>query len=128
MAKPTWQLTVRSEFSAAHALRHYQGKCEAPHGHNFNVEVVVRGEKLSEDTELLMDFKDIKVKLKAVLDQLDHKDLNLVPFFTRRNPSSENLAAWIYGELKTAFKNERASLYSVSVSEKATQSATYMEL
>ena len=100
---PTWRLTVRSDFSAAHALRHYQGKCESPHGHNFNVEVVVEGEKLSEDTELLMDFKEIKAMLKVVLEQLDHKDLNLTPMFSVKNPSSENIAAWIYKELQPGF-------------------------
>ena len=63
MSSAFWRLTVRSEFSAAHALRHYQGKCESLHGHNFSVEAVVQGEVLTPDTELLVDFSLIKQDL-----------------------------------------------------------------
>ena len=73
MSTSFWRLAVRSDFSAAHALRHYQGKCERPHGHNFSVEAVVQGDTLSADTELLADFSVIKRDLKPVLDTIDHK-------------------------------------------------------
>lgn len=127
MAKPVWQLTVRSDFSSAHALRHYQGKCEAVHGHNFAVELVVEGSTLTPDTELLVDFKLLKGELAKVLDTLDHKDLNEVEFFKTKNPSSENIAAYIYKAVQKALAGLPARVYSVSVSEKAAQSATYME-
>ncbi|MDR0339052.1 MAG: 6-carboxytetrahydropterin synthase QueD, partial [Desulfovibrio sp.] len=94
-----WRLTVRSEFSAAHALRRYKGKCENPHGHNFAVEAVVEGEKLSPDTALLVDFSDLKADLQSVLAALDHKDLNATPPFDRLNPSSENLSRHIFQAL-----------------------------
>ena len=42
MSRSLWRLTVRGEFASAHALRHYQGKCESLHGHNYAVEMVVR--------------------------------------------------------------------------------------
>ncbi|MDR1125049.1 MAG: 6-carboxytetrahydropterin synthase [Deltaproteobacteria bacterium] len=128
MPSPLWRLAVRSDFSAAHALRHYQGKCEALHGHNFSVELVVEGEKLTPDTELLVDFKEVKAKLKIALDQLDHHDLGQIPYFGERNPSSENIAAWIYKTLQPEFAGSPARLVSVSVSEKAAQTATYMEI
>ena len=60
MSRPFWKLTVRSEFCAAHALRHYQGKCEHLHGHNYAVEVVVKGYTLSQNTELLMDLATLR--------------------------------------------------------------------
>ena len=128
MASPLWRLTVRSDFSAAHALRHYQGKCESLHGHNFAVEVTVEGEKLSEGTELLMDFKEVKARLKTVLDKLDHQDLNQLQAFGTHNPSSENIAAWIFNQLKPLFAEQPARLHSVSVSEKNAQTATYLEI
>ncbi|MDR2891968.1 MAG: 6-carboxytetrahydropterin synthase QueD [Deltaproteobacteria bacterium] len=128
MSASIWRLAVRSEFSAAHALRHYQGKCEALHGHNFAVEVTVEGEKLAERTELLMDFKEIKERLKTVLERLDHQDLNQLQAFGLHNPSSENIAAWIFQELKPLFADQPARLHSVSVSEKSAQTATYLEL
>ncbi|MDL2267268.1 6-carboxytetrahydropterin synthase QueD [Desulfovibrio sp. OttesenSCG-928-G15] len=128
MSRSFWRLAVRSDFSSAHALRHYQGKCESPHGHNFQVEVMVEGDTLTPDTELLLDFSDIKRDLKSVLDTLDHKDLNTTPPFDKINPSSENLARHIYRELAPLTARHGVHLYSVTVSEKAAQSATYYEM
>jgi len=122
-----WRLCVRSDFSAAHALRHYQGKCESPHGHNFLVEAVVEGDSLTQDTELLVDFSLLKTDLKAVLHTLDHKDLNVTPPFDRSNPSSENLARHIFKILASLVTARGVRLHSVSVGEKATQSAMYFE-
>jgi len=122
-----WRLNVRSDFSAAHALRHYQGKCESPHGHNFLVEAVVEGDRLTPDTELLVDFTLLKADLKAVLDTLDHQDLNVTPPFDRINPSSENLAQYIFQALAPLATARGVRLHSVSVGEKAAQSATYFE-
>ncbi len=47
MSRAIWRLTVRGEFSAAHALRHYQGKCENMHGHNYAAEMTVEGESFN---------------------------------------------------------------------------------
>lgn len=125
---PTWRLTVRSDFSSAHALRNYNGKCEALHGHNFAVEVVVEGTTLTQDTELLVDFKVLKNHLKDILDGLDHKDLSALPYFQKKNPSSENISAFIYSQMKERLTGLPVRIYSASVSEKAAQTATYLEL
>ena len=127
MPQGLWRLTVRSDFSSAHALRHYKGKCENVHGHNYGVEVVVQGDTLSADTELLMDFTDLKKQLKTVLDELDHHLLNDVPPFDVSNPSSENLSRHIWRKLQPGLP-EGVRLHAVTVSEKAAQSATYMEI
>ena len=128
MSQSVWRLTVRSEFAAAHALRHYKGKCEAIHGHNFSVEAVVEGDRLTEDTQLLVDFSDLKKDLKDVLDTLDHKDLNSVPPFDAMNPSSENLAWYIYRSMDAKARARGVRMHAVTVSERGPQSATYMEL
>ena len=127
MSSAFWRLTLRSEFSAAHALRHYQGKCENLHGHNFSVEAVVQGEVLAPDTELLVDFSLVKQDLKSVLDGLDHRVLNDTPPFDRINPSSENLSRHIYQHLAPLAAKRGVCLHSVTVGEKAAQSATYFE-
>ena len=126
MSRPFWKLTVRSEFSAAHALRHYQGKCEHLHGHNYAVEVVVKGDTLSNDTELLMDFGDLKTLLKHALEPLDHAYINDVPPFDVSNPSSENIARYIWKQMAPALP-ANVAMHSVTVAEKGIQSATYME-
>lgn len=128
MTTGIWRLTVRSEFSAGHALRHYEGKCEHTHGHNFAVELTVEGDRLSPGTELLLDFKVLKQELKRVLDSLDHRVLNDVPPFDRINPSSENLARHIWREVAEPLRRHGVRPHAVTVSEKAAQSATYMEL
>lgn len=132
MAKGIWRLTVRSDFAAAHALRNYCGKCENMHGHNFAVEAVVEGQTLTTDTEIVLDFKVLKQELKAVLELLDHKMLNEVPPFDTQNPSSENLARFIYRHLAQRLADHETAngvrVHAVTVSEKAAQSATYMEM
>ncbi len=125
--KGVYLLTVTLDFAAAHCLRNYGGACENLHGHNFIVEAVVRGVELDPDVEILMDFKELKAMLKEVLSVLDHAHLNDVPWFRKRNPSSENLARYIYGELAAGLEGRSVSLQSVSVSEKASSKATYFE-
>lgn len=134
MARQCWRLTVRDEFSAGHALRHYQGKCERLHGHNFAVELTVEGERLTPDTELLLDFKTLKSALKETLRELDHRVLNETPPFERINPSSENLARHIWRAMADRLAADvdpqarAVRLISVSVSEKGSQTATYLEM
>ena len=86
-----WRLTVRDDFSAGHALRHYEGKCERMHGHNFAVELTVQGQRLTRDTEMLLDFKTLKTGLKTVLDALDHRLLNETPPFDVMNPDRKSV-------------------------------------
>ena len=128
MSRSLWRLTVRGEFASAHALRHYQGKCEALHGHNYSVEMVVEGETLTPDTELVVDFTVLKKELRAELGLIDHVNLNEYPPFDTVNPSSENLARYIYHNMKVRLADMPVRLYSLTVGETSMQSATYMEI
>ena len=123
-----WRLTVTEGFCASHCLRGYEGPCENLHGHNFGVEVVVEGERLDPKVEYLVDFKLLRGKLREILARLDHHHLNDVPPFDVENPSSENLARYLYRRLEPVLAGEAARLVSVSVSEKEASKATYMEL
>jgi len=87
----TYELSVQADFSAAHNLRQYQGKCERLHGHNWRVDLRLAGERLG-DEGMLLDFAEVKRILSDVLDRFDHRYLNEVPPFDRLNPSSENIA------------------------------------
>lgn len=98
-----FRVRVIQYFNGAHNLRNYQGKCENLHGHNWKVEAYLKGEKLNE-TEMLIDFKILKGRLKEILETLDHKYLNeQVDFFKNNNPTSENIAIYIYDALKETF-------------------------
>lgn len=85
---------VEGHFSSAHALRGYNGDCEKLHGHNWRVEVAVQGREL-DATGLLVDFRSLKRIVREILDGLDHCYLNEHPEFSRRNASTENIAAYV---------------------------------
>lgn len=128
MPEPLWSLRVSSDFSSSHQLRNYRGKCENLHGHNFLVEVEVTGTKLDPDTGMLMDFKDLKKALALVLEELDHKHLNELDYFLELNPSSENLARFVYERLKPLLPGDKVRLDRVMVAEKGSSRAYYREL
>ena len=117
-----FELMIEETFDAAHALRGYEGPCENLHGHTWKVQLFVKGEKLNK-IGLLADFKVLKKELKTVLDKFDHKLLNDVKPFDAENPSSENLAKYIYKSMK---KNLKATA-KVTVWESPTTCATYWE-
>ncbi len=71
-----WQVMVERHFSASHILDNYEGDCARLHGHNYRVQVFVRGQKLDPKTKLLIDFKDLKSHLQTIIDKLDHRHLN----------------------------------------------------
>jgi len=66
-----YKLTIKTQFSAAHQLRGYQGKCENLHGHNGKVEVTIASEKLDK-LGMVIDFKELKLRVGNILDELDH--------------------------------------------------------
>ena len=109
-------------FSAAHHLLNYEGECEHQHGHNWLVEAYVKGENLDK-SNILVDYKVLKREMKAVLDLLDHKDINELPEFKGESPSSEMISMFIYNKLKEKI----VQVSKVSVWETATSCASYYE-
>lgn len=95
---PILKVSREFSFAASHFLTEYHGKCENLHGHNYKLIVTIEGEVSSDG--MVLDFVDLKkIVGEKVLEKLDHKHLNDV----LENPSSENLAVWIWEELKDEF-------------------------
>lgn len=117
-----FELKAQLYFSAAHHLLNYDGECENQHGHNWLVEAYVKGEALDK-SNILVDYKVLKKELKAVLDLLDHKDINELPYFKNESPSSEIIAMFIYNKLKEKI----VQVSKISVWETATSCASYFE-
>ena len=121
-----YELTISEEFEAAHRLPEYDGKCCRLHGHNWRVEVAVRGKEL-DASGLLMDFKVLKAHVGEVLSTLDHYDLNELDAFVSLPPSAEHIARYVYDMLaaKPAF-GDRVRVYAVKVWESPRSCAAYM--
>jgi 6-pyruvoyltetrahydropterin/6-carboxytetrahydropterin synthase len=107
-------------FEAAHRLPNVpEGhKCARLHGHSFRVEVHVRGEV---DPQLgwVMDFADVGGACQPIYDALDHRYLNDIEGL--ENPTSENLAVWIWERLAEG----GLPLSRVVVRETCTSGCTY---
>jgi 6-pyruvoyltetrahydropterin/6-carboxytetrahydropterin synthase len=93
-----FEVTVEQTFAAGHALRHYKGKCENVHGHNYRVQVTAEGDQLN-SIGLLVDFVELKRVVRQVVDRLDHQFINDLEPFTALNPSAENIAKYFYDEV-----------------------------
>ncbi len=111
-----FEVMVQKHFSSAHNLRGYKGECEALHGHNWSVEVVVRAEKLN-DIGIALDFKDIKEALSGLMGKLDHKYLNEISPFDEINPTTENIAKYFFDALSKTLNDDRLRIYRVNVWE-----------
>lgn len=117
-----FEVRVETNFSSAHHLLNYKGKCENMHGHNWKVEVCARGENLDK-SNILIDFKTLKKCVNKVIDYLDHKDLNELEEFQGESPSSEFIAKIIYYKVKEKIKE----VQRVNVWETPTSRASYWE-
>ncbi len=119
-----FELTIKTEFAAAHRLREYEGACENLHGHNYKVDVAICGERLNE-LGLLIDFKEVKAALTEVAGRLDHVFLNEAAPFDEINPTAENIAKHLCEEL-AARMPEAVAVKSVTVWESDRCAATYV--
>ncbi len=120
-----YELKIITEFSAAHNLRNFPGKCEALHGHNWKVEVVVSGEEL-DGSGVVLDFAEVKAATSKVMSEIDHRYLNELPFFVEHNPSSENIARYIFERLQEKITDERVRVRRVTAWESQDACATYL--
>jgi 6-pyruvoyltetrahydropterin/6-carboxytetrahydropterin synthase len=130
-------VTVKVYFEAAHRLhnpsrsddwnREIFGKCNNPHGHghNYVIEAAVRGEP-DPASGYLIDMKDLKAVLnRTVVDDVDHRHLNLeVPWLEDIIPSAENLAR-VFFERVSPELPDGVQLASLTVHETERNSATY---
>ncbi len=93
----------RDEWSEEENLRVF-GRCALPngHGHNYALEVAVTGAP-DPDTGMVINLVDLQAAVEVVLEQFDHKHLNLdTPYFTNRIPTTENLATVLWELIREA--------------------------
>ena len=120
-----YEVTIIKSFSAAHVLTEIGGKCEELHGHNFKVEATVAASDLN-STGLLIDFRIFKKWLGEILEDIDHKHLNIIPSFAGINPSAENIAKYICEKMERKAKAARVNVVRVKIWESENAAVTYI--
>jgi len=123
--KKTYQLGIQAHFDGAHCIRGHRGKCASLHGHRWDMEVVLRGERL-DDLGMLIDFSEVKRAIESIIADLDHSYLNEKEPFTTINPTAENLAHHIYSRLNTQLPGHCRAV-GVKIWESPGQWASYGE-
>jgi len=121
-----YELKIITHMACAHQLREFEGRCENLHGHNWKIEVFVTGNEL-EPNGILIDFKRIKSVTGKVIDELDHKFLNDLEYFKGVNPSSENIARYIFKALGYALNSNNVRVSRVTAWESDNACASYTE-
>jgi len=118
-----YELSIKSDFAASHCLGHgYEGKCKNLHGHTWQVEIIIQSQTL-DGVGMVIDFMEIKKRLKSFLEELDHTHLNDHPFFKKRNPTTENLAKYIFEQFSKTCRPLK--IKKVTVWESLHASVTY---
>lgn len=108
------------QIEAAHRLPNVPTghKCARLHGHSFRIEIHLRG-PVDDNTGWVRDFGDLKVAFEPLFAVLDHSYLNEVDGLD--NPTSENLARWIWTRLAA----DLPDLHHIVVAETCTSGCVY---
>lgn len=122
-----YEVEVQDEFSAAHFLKLADGSFEPRHGHRWKVAVLMQAEKL-DSIGVVVDFESLKPCLKKILSEVNETVFNDHPEFkdSRPNPSTENIAHFIYQRLKKTFSCGSARIAKVTVWETPDASGSYV--
>lgn len=108
------------EFDAAHNLINYHGKCEKLHGHTYKL--VVKLEGTADDEGMIFDFVELKKIVKEkVIDKFDHSYINEII----KQPTAENIAVYVFNELKDVLKRDNCRLFEVEVWETKSSGIVY---
>ncbi|MEA2103341.1 MAG: 6-carboxytetrahydropterin synthase QueD [Candidatus Cloacimonadota bacterium] len=118
-------INVIEKFCGAHKLNGYEGECSNIHGHNWRVRLAIACKNL-DSIGLSIDFKEAKRKLKNILDEFDHKNLNDLEAFYGKNPSSENIAKTIFNLCADVFDDDNSKVIELQVWESDNYSIIYL--
>jgi 6-pyruvoyltetrahydropterin/6-carboxytetrahydropterin synthase len=121
-----YEISVETQFSAAHRLKEYDGPCENIHGHNWLVRAKVCCETL-DVSGLGIDFRMLKDHLKKITGEFDHRDLNTILDPLGLNPSSENIAWYIFEKLESTLAGTNVRVSRIEVFETPGCCAAYFK-
>lgn len=128
-----FDISVTTQFSAAHQIPGYPGACARLHGHNWKVEVTI-GAITLDHLGMALDYHQAEKMLSPIISELDHTHLNEHPFFSDKTTTSENVAFFIHSRMKQALsedlqaKERKLRLIAVTVYETDIYRTTYREI
>jgi len=120
-----FEIELEEFFAAAHSLREYEGNCERLHGHNWKVRLILAARR-QDQLGMVIDFRRAKRVLDEVLGALDHQYLNDLQYFKEQNPTTENVARYVYDEVAKRLP-EGVMVKRVTAWESERCAATYFE-
>lgn len=122
-----YEVWIDGDFSASHYLRAYlKGKDEPMHGHNWKVQMCIRAPAVNR-LGISVDFVLMRELLKQEIQHFDYKVINDLPTFRRVNPSSENVAKFLFDRLVARVKKEGGELVRVTAWETHHSGASYVK-
>ncbi len=121
-----YKLNVTTHFSSAHKLNGYEGACKNLHGHNWKVRLGIKCYKV-DDIGMTIDYGIVKKILNEIVNELDHQYLNDLPYFTKNNPTSENIAKYLYNQVKGEINSEYCKIAELEIWESDKTSMVYFE-
>jgi 6-pyruvoyltetrahydropterin/6-carboxytetrahydropterin synthase len=119
-----WEITQETVVAAAHQLRFAPGEGERLHGHNWRIKAVVRAKEL-DARGFVVDFHDLGVALRSLVEPYEHVFLNEIAPFDDVNPTAENIARVVADNLAAKLDDGRVRVVRVEVWENDQCSATY---
>lgn len=119
-----YEIDISRSFSAAHQLRGYNGNCSSLHGHNWEVQAVIRASELDE-IGIALDFRKLKSELDTIINEFDHSNLSENIAFEAVNPTSEMIAKIIFQRLSEKINDQNLEVARVRVCESPGSGATY---
>jgi len=121
---PYWELSKSYRFEASHQLPHHDGKCNSLHGHSWVLTITIKASKLNDSgpqNGMVMDYGRMNLIVNHLIDELDHNHLNLI----LENPTSENLAEYIFNNLYLKFLEKKIILVCVEINETCSSGVKY---
>lgn len=124
---PRYTVSTEIAFSSSHSLEGYEGDCARLHGHNWVLRVYYEFARL-DDQGIAVDYCVLAGRVREiVLPLLDHRHLNDLPLFEGVNPTSENIAAAVFGLLRERVRFEGGRLSAVELWETPTDMVRYSD-
>ena len=117
-----YEIAIEETFDSAHCLPDDSGACRRLHGHTYRVRAAFRCLDLDE-SGMAVDFRRVKTVLREVVGYLDHQYINDLPEFSSQNPTAENIARFIYEQMRA----QGLPIFSTTVWETPTSCATYFD-